>query len=140
MKADDKLIELIREYISCSNYSCSILKQLYDSNEPLLRAKVLKLIPKEGRVEGLHYYFHGRGCLFEYENDSIDIDFGPDGRCDGFDEYRLKRFLGYRKGRFIELIDEVIFAKCFDNLIKAKIIRKHPLEPNDYLYYLSEKL
>lgn len=130
---------LINEYIACAKYYCQALIDAYALNKPLLLAKNLKLIPKEGHIENAHYYFHGRGCLFQFDNGEIDVDFGPEGRYDGFDKHRLISFLEYRKKIYNELTEKE-FNRQFDNLINEKQIIKHPLEVDDHLYYLTSKL
>ncbi len=143
MSKSDKLILLIKEYITCASYSCRLLRELYTGKESLMYAwKVMKVIPKEGYIEGVYFSFHGRGCYFEYENgsDSIDIDFGPEDRCDGFDTFRLSSFLQYRKNRYAEFLDEKVLEQCFSILIEGGIIKKHPLDRNSHLYYLATSL
>lgn len=141
-KLNDELVllKLIEEYIACAKYSCKSLQDYYGTNETLLRAKVLKIIPRQGVVNGMEYYFHGRGCLFEYENDAIEVDFGPEGRCDGFDLYRLTFFWEHRKDRFEDLPNQKLIEEQFQRLISNGIIKKHPEEQEDHLYYLSKNL
>ncbi len=136
------LIDLIKEYVSCAEYSCSLLNSIYQGSETLLYAwKVLKLIPKEGQIGEIYYQFHGRGCYFEYPNDSIDIEFGPEGsRCDGFNFFRINDFLKYRQARFNEIRDEQFLRRAFADLSNQGLIVKHPLEPESDLYYLKDKL
>jgi hypothetical protein len=76
---------------------CTDLRQHYKiPNElTLLTArKSYNLVPKDGDLpNGASFSFHGIGCYFEFENGAIDVDFGPNDKCDGFDFYRLKDFL-----------------------------------------------
>jgi len=138
-KFHNELQMLIEEHVSCANYYCSLLKQLYNGHESFLRAKVLKLIPKEGLIENTFYRFHGSGCYFEYANLYIDIDFGPNNRCDGFDMFRLKNFLFTLKdqGKYKVLKDHSWFEQQFDQLVKANIIYNPKSEPSPHLYYLN---
>ncbi len=139
IKFHNELYELIKEYISCAKYSCLLLKQLYNGDENFLRAKVLKLIPKEGFIENTFYSFHGSGCYFEYGTNHIDIDFGPDNRCDGFDLFRLKDFFSTMadKGKYSTLKDDKNFEEQFEELVKANIIYNPQSEPSPHLYYFS---
>lgn len=131
---------LIEEYLVCAEYSCSLLKQLYSGQETFLRAKVLRLLPKEGVIENVFYKFHGTGCYFEYTSTHIDIDFGPNNRCDGFDIFRLKDFFSTIKDRkrYTKLIDDATFEQQFNELIKANIIYNPKSEPSPHLYYRLE--
>jgi hypothetical protein len=136
----NELHMLIEEYIICAKYSCSLLKQLYKGQETFLRAKVLKLLPKEGVIENAFYRFHGSGCYFEYPNNHIDIDFGPNNRCDGFDLFRLKDFFSTIKDykKYNTLIENTNFEEQFEELIEAKIIYNPQLEPSPHLYYFID--
>jgi hypothetical protein len=72
---------------------CSLLQLRYGCDD-LLEAYWSGTIPKSGELccGRSKYRFHGSGCYFENESCRIDIDFGPGGRYDGFDAYRLHRF------------------------------------------------
>ena len=137
----NELQMLIEEYIACAKYSCSLLKQVYNGPENFLRAKVLKLIPKEGFIENTYFKFHGSGCYFEYPNNHIDIDFGFDNRCDGFDIFRLKDFFFSitDKTKYNTLIiGDKKFEQQFEELVKANIIYNPKLEPSPHLYYFTD--
>jgi len=140
MKSYNELEFLIQEYIACAKYSCCLLRQLYSGKETFLRAKVLKLIPKEGTIEGVFYSFHGSGCYFEYPNNHIDIDFGPNNRCDGFDLFKLRDYfyslIDKKKYNQSLLMDDLKFEQLFRQLIDARIIYNPKLEPSPHLYYL----
>ncbi len=135
----NELAKLIEEYIQCAKYSCALLKQLHNGEETFLRAKVLKLIPKEGFIENVFYKFHGSGCYFEYPNNHIDLDFGPNNRCDGFDLFRLKDFFSgiTDKGKYKALMENNGFEQQFEELVKAKIICNPKSEPSPHLYYFA---
>lgn len=44
-------------------------------------------------VGGIKYFKHGYGCAVQLTSGSVDFDFGPKGEYNGFDEWRLWRFL-----------------------------------------------
>jgi len=136
------MLELIGDYISCATYMCSTLRDSYITNETLLRSRRINLIPKDGELsEGITFSFHGTGCYFEFENGNIDIDFGPDDRCDGFDDYRLYEFLEQTKsGGYKELHDKYVFQGEFEKLISAGVIIKPDWELNSHLFYLRERV
>jgi hypothetical protein len=133
----NELDMLIESYLTCAEYSCSLLKQLYNGKETFLRAKILKLIPNEGHIENVKYKFHGSGCFFQYANSHIDIDFGPNDRCDGFDLFRLKDFFSeiIDKKPYLSLCGKGSFELQFEELIKAKIIHNPQLEPSPHLFF-----
>jgi hypothetical protein len=141
----DALVRLINDYISCAKYMCNAVRDEYAiGNHLLLGAYREKKIPKEGKLAGeISFNFHGGGCYFEFDIGTIDIDFGPDGRCDGFDQYRVYDFLKtseVRSMHYRELILEEDFKDAFEGLIQRKIISSPGWYPNPGLYYLKENI
>jgi hypothetical protein len=68
------------------------LRQSYQF-ENLLHAWRNGQIPTSGELPGdVRYRFHGCGCEFSSQSGTVDLDFGPDGRCDGFDAWRVFQF------------------------------------------------
>src|SRR5437870_4146303 len=54
-------------------------------------------IPEEGQVLGedgvtYQFRFHGGGCRCKVDGVDVDFDFGPQGRHDGFDAWRLAKY------------------------------------------------
>jgi hypothetical protein len=133
------LLKLIKEYISCANYVCSLLKELNTTSESILRAIKIKQIPKQGYLDkDIYYNAHGVGCYFEMQNIKIDIDFGPNDRNDGFDVHRLMTFLESKGDEFNALKDEKAFQENFKILINEGIIFNPCWPPSEHLYYLKE--
>jgi len=133
---------LIKDYISCAEYMCGALRDEYPSNETFLRARRTNIIPKNGDLPGgVHFDFHGGGCYFEFENGSIDVDFGPDDRCDGFDFYRIKDFLvDTKKDIYKKLHDNEQLKREFEDLILKGEIVNPKWQPNAHLFYLKERI
>lgn len=103
----------------------------------LLRARRINLIPKEGEtLEGFKFNFHGGGCYFEFDNSRIDVDFGPNGRCDGFDSFRLYDFLQTSKLDFKDVLLEENIRTEISRLEDEGIIVQPNEYPNPALFYL----
>lgn len=139
------ILKLIDDYISCARYMCNAIKEEYVISEhSLLSAYREKKIPKEGILQNnIYYNFHGGGCYFEFDNGTIDIDFGPNGRYDGFDNYRLYDFLHASKiksEQYQELSNEEKFKTEFESLLKENVILAPGWYPNPNLFYLKETL
>jgi hypothetical protein len=132
---------LIYAYIECSKYACSLLSKLYNGEETYLRAKVLKLIPKEGYVDDMYFKFHGSGCYFDFPGTAIDIDFGTANRCDGFDIKKLEDFFSCLadKEKYPTLSSRDSFAQQFEELKQEQVIARAESNINEYLYYLVEQ-
>ncbi|GAA3930342.1 hypothetical protein GCM10022209_25330 [Chitinophaga oryziterrae] len=138
---EDELLKLIKDYIACSTYMCNTLKESYSTNgESLLGARRINIIPKEGVLEeGYFFNFHGGGCYFEFDNSSIDVDFGPDDRCDGFDSQRLHEFLESSKKEYGYSFSEGDINNSLERLLEERIVIKPGWFPNPHLFYLSDK-
>jgi hypothetical protein len=134
------IMQLIKDYIACAKYMCKVLRDAYDTKGgTLLRARRINSIPKEGILENeYNFNFHGGGCYFEFENGAIDIDFGPDDRCDGFDAYRLYQFLTASKIKEnIQSITESEIQAFLNELLTKRAIVQPGDFPNPNLYYLN---
>jgi hypothetical protein len=59
------------------------LHQLWHDNKIAQRGEIFK---------GVSYQLHGNGCMIEYPEYCVDFDFGPNGRTDGFDAWRLYNY------------------------------------------------
>lgn len=135
----NQLLNLIVEYIKTAQYCCGILRENIPDGIPILGAYRQKVITKNGKIKGLTYNFHGVGCYFEFEDGrEINIDFGPNDRCDGFDLYRLRFFLQHltNKNSFSLLLNEGHLKEEFEKLITENIIYNPRWEPSPHLYYL----
>src|SRR5438067_5207775 len=80
------------------------MEQSYPMTD-LLRASRKGELQKEGDLPaiGATYSFHGIGCRFQVGTSVVNIDFGPDGRHDGFDAWRLWLFADSQGERGLDL-------------------------------------
>lgn len=145
INSNSTLLGLIKDYIACSKYMCDLLCDYYGiESESILRARRIGEIPPKGSIEGrMSFEFHGGGCYFEFEKGTIDIDFGPNGRCDGFDRNRLFDFLmtsEVRSVQYQQYTEENQFMNSFELLIKNSLIICPNWYPNPTLYYLKESV
>lgn len=86
----DDIHILIRDYSNAVRESFDELLVVYPSFD--MRPRGLN-IPRSGTLpSGREYSFHGIGCRFEKDGVVTDMDFGPNGRIDGFDAWRLNIF------------------------------------------------
>ena len=88
MKAERMLID---EYQVAARRVASALRVGF-GRDNLLRARRSGEIPKEGVISGIEFSFHGVGCRATVDGVEVDFDFGPNGRTDGFEAWRLWRF------------------------------------------------
>jgi hypothetical protein len=87
------VLELIADYRRAVAVSVLGLRDQAKTDRlfPLL---IDKILPKRGRLNQPkgRYVFHGIGICFEVAGRTVDVDFGPDERFDGFDAWRLSRY------------------------------------------------
>jgi hypothetical protein len=138
----EELLQLIKDYIECSMFLVRALKSEYDTKgETLLRARRLNIVPKQGVLaEGQRFNFHGGGCFFEFENGTIDIDFGPNDRCDGFDSFRLYNFFNTSKKHQELHFTEIELQESLKGLIMERKVIQLGVFPNPNLYYLIDEI
>ena len=91
------LLNLIADYQEEIKKFMKTFKNEYNRKD-ILRAWHEGVIEKEGSLPGgVEYELHGIGCRIYYSNIEVDFDFGPNNRFDGFDLWRLKEYLSFRK-------------------------------------------
>lgn len=129
---------LADEYVGDAYDVVSVLRRHYPYQN-LLQGRRTGSIPQQGDLpEGIRFEFHGIGCLFQTASKKLDLDFGPDGRCDGFDAWRLHLFanendLDVGKPTLAEIEEGLA------QLERIGEIEKPRTDPSPHLYYFSTK-
>lgn len=86
------------------------------------------------------YAFHGVGCRLRLGRMShIDWDFGHNGRLDGFDRWRLRKFLIQRR-KLQRVLPLTSLDEAFELAIKDGTVVSPWRLHHDNLYYLLEDL
>jgi hypothetical protein len=138
---ENELLSLISEYITTANYYCNTMQKYFNVEDLLLGWKSKK-IQSEGEIEkfNIKYHFHGVGCLFEKFDFLIDIDFGSEGTCGGFDLWKLKKFLKNKSinEKYNVFMDENRLEETFNLLVKDKIIFCPKTYPSPHLFYINK--
>src|SRR5207248_3183041 len=88
-----EVFQLIANYQQATRVAVAGL-QKQSGKRNLLRAWHESAVPRAGKLDHPkgRYQFHGGGCRFEVAGRTIEVDFGPSGRFDGFDTYRLEQY------------------------------------------------
>ena len=84
------------------------------------------------------YSFHGTGCRFEISGRVLEVDFGPSGRHDGFDAWRLQQYAG-SAFEWLDLHSSAI-NRSLRNLESTGLIVRPELDPSPHLYYFTDDL
>ena len=113
---DVNLKIVIEDYLQEVEHAVMLFKDIIGDKNPL-KAWKDNDIPQKGKLtEGVEYEFHGIGCVLIYKNHEIDFDFGPEGRYDGFDLWRLTQFIESRAEKYPRYQDKDVlkgdFEKC----------------------------
>lgn len=108
VKMNEKLAIIIKDYIETVSSLCDNL--LFEFGFNCKRELMIYLYYSGQRIneldcKGVHYFFHGRGCLAEYDNKRINWDFGYRGRWCGIDPWFVAEFLKYNKYELCEHYD-----------------------------------
>jgi hypothetical protein len=133
------VLELIADYQRAARALVGALRQLAQTDD-LLSAWHSGRIAESGRMELLkaRYRFHGVGCRFEIGGRIVDVDFGPDGRHDGFDAWRL---VEYANSAFEwQGMDQEQIESALNRLKASGAVRAPQWPPSQHLLYLSEDL
>ena len=129
------VLQLIADYRRAASMAVNGLKLQSDAAD-LLRAWRAGELPKSGPLKSPkgRYTFHGVGCRFQIARRIIDVDFGPNGRHDGFDSPRLSLY-AESSFEWNDFTPERIEEGLLD-LEAAGLIVKPESEPSPHLYYL----
>ncbi len=111
--------------------------QSQSGRDDLWASRRAGLIPRRGRLRSPRgvFTFHGVGCRFDIARRTVDFDFGPDGRHDGFDAWRLGL---YAKAAFEwQHVEPEQITAGLTNLQVDGLIHQPRWEPSPHLLYLA---
>lgn len=108
--------------------------------EDLLAAWHAGKIPQDGMLDDqkeTRFTFHGVGCCVHSVEGEVDFNFGPEGRHDGFDGWRLwilaeSRPEEYPQFQRLEIVESVLGELVTESFV----IRPH-WAPSPHLCYLN---
>ena len=131
-----RLKQLIAEYVELVQRAHNLFAGKYSYGN-LLVAYREKQIPKSGFLDTekkIAYNFHGIGCRIDFDGVEINFDFGPGGRHDGFDVWRLYSF-AESSDRYSEFGDMETLRGVFEVLIEDGFIECPEWSPSPHLFY-----
>ena len=137
------LLRLISEYqLSVLGFVQAIRRRFkVDEGEHILVALRDGRVPEVGSLDDRYetrFRFHGCGCAFESDRGEVDFDFGPGGRHDGFDGWRLWIFAKSRPEDYpmfqrLEIVESVL-----GELVTEGVVVRPRGAPGPHLCYLRE--
>jgi hypothetical protein len=138
------LVRLITDFQASVNEGITLLKEYYQTDQPILIAYKNKIVPKSSRInyKGLiSFNFHGGGCCLEFIDKEADVQFsyGPYMRQDGFHSWGLYKYARSQKGKYAELEDEQVIIAQLQELKHQGLIMQD-LNKYGYQFYLTEQI
>jgi hypothetical protein len=98
-------------------------------------------VPQKGTLDDRYetrYEFHGVGCRFSSERGEVDFDFGPDGRYDGFDGWRLWILAQSRPKDYPMFQRQEVVESVLGELVTDGLVYRPRWAPSPHLCYLTE--
>jgi hypothetical protein len=137
------LLRLITDFQVSVNEGIALLKEYYQTDQPILIAYKNKIVPKSSHIhyKGLiGFNIHGGGCCLEFVDKEADVQFsyGPYMRQDGFHSSGLYRYARSQKGKYADLEDEKVILAKLQELHKQGLIMQD-LNKYGYQFYLTEE-
>ncbi len=136
MTTEPRILSLIEAYLA----EIEAFRRVLNEETPLEAYRSGRL-PKRGSVGAdpeFFYEFHGVGCRVEVADRIVDFDFGPGGRSDGFDRWRLLWYSQSRSEKFGEFHSLETIQSELQRLTEKGIISCPNWSPSPHLYYLKE--
>jgi uncharacterized protein DUF6896 len=132
----DQLRALIDDYIAAVARAVAVLRGHFGDID-FLRAIVSRQVRRVGRIGQVSYEFHGVGCWVRLGDCEVDFDFGPGGRHDGFDAWRLHLFAEQSvRHQALSELDRV--EAGLEVLALRGVVHAPRLEPSRHLWYLVD--
>jgi len=126
--------ELIREYQDAVRGIVSALRRGFGRDD-FLSATRRGEVPKEGSIGKVEFSFHGVGCRGTKDGVEVDFDFGPDGRTDGFDAWRVWDFAKKNAAKYPTFQDCESVDEAMRRLERSGEIECPHTAPSPHLWY-----
>lgn len=98
-------------------------------------------VPEKGTLDDEYetrFEFHGMGIHFQSERGDIDFDFGPKGRFDGFDGWRLHILAQSKPEDFPQFQRYEMVESVLGELVTDGVVVRPRWTPSPHLCYLQE--
>jgi len=127
---------LIDDYQAAVRRVVSALRVGFGRDD-LLPARGRREIPKDGVINGVEFSFHGVGCRATVDGVEVDFDFGPNGRTDGFEAWRLWFFAQQKPATYPQFQRLEDVQAALERLARSGEIECPQLSPSEHLWYLK---
>ncbi len=118
--------DLISEYLTQVKTATDLLERSFGTKN-ILGLWRTKKISQRGSVSGdVTYELHGVGCRVYISEICIDFDYGPEGRVDGFDLWRLFIYACERPDKYDKYTNKEFLENDFNEYLKLGKAKKIP--------------
>lgn len=133
---DAGLFKLIHDYLAAVRTAVDLMVQSGIAAPASNREWVNNPLPEAGLLDGgIWYRKHGYGCQVLLAHRPVDFDFGERGQVDGFDPWRLKKFVANRWTEY-GFASEGEFTAAFKEAVRTQTV----IYSGYTLYYLRRAL
>ena len=133
-----RLLNLIKDYRECVDECVELLVNKFGDLYFLQEVNQGR-IPRELEILDRTYCFHGIGCSVESPEIEVNFDFGPNGRHDGFDAWRLYSYATATPEKYPELTDKKAIEDGLQKLKNDGLISKSGDRLSSHLFYMVER-
>lgn len=135
-----RLLKLIGEYQLHVAKLAGTLRERFGVDD-LIGAWQQGQIPTQGDFHDRHetrFEFHGIGSKIESARGVLEFDFGPGGRCDGFDGWRLWIYAQAMAQEYPEFQRYEVVESVLGELVTDGLVVRMGWMPSPHLCYLRE--
>ncbi|MFT3705237.1 MAG: hypothetical protein QM802_22915 [Agriterribacter sp.] len=140
------IIDVIKDYQHSVERVMDAFKQAFNRTDLLKACRSDNIYPAVGELKkyGIkRYAFHGIGLAVDFnDKTSVDFDFAflPGQRHDGFDLWRLGKFVSSRQDKYGKYDAHKMLESDFNKLIECGIIAKPKMGFSTTLYFFASAL
>ncbi len=140
------IVDLITDYQENVERVMKAFKQEFERTDLLTAYRHDKMYPQVGKLQRhriKRYAFHGIGLAVDFDdNTSVDFDFAflPEQRHDGFDLWRLGKFVSSHPNKYKKYLNKKKLEEDFNRLIEQGIILNPEASPSTSLYFFKSAL
>ncbi|MCS3839753.1 hypothetical protein HNR03_004367 [Pseudomonas sp. JAI111] len=133
--SNESLDQLIFDYLFMVDKATALLEEKFGSR-CILRLWRTNKIERCGTIIGdITYELHGVGCAVYFPDLCVDFDYGPDGRTDGFDVWRLYIFACELPTKYKKYADKKVLETDFNGYLTLGKFERMSKSPGE-LYCL----
>ena len=133
---EEQLLGYVEQYMQHAEACCAALQAASGLDfTRVSRAEREAVLPQRGKVQGLIYAFHGRGCFFQKKGLIIDVDFDMTGGCNAVDEWRMRLFLQDNHSQETYWLQHL--PEGLARLVQQQRLHQVSREHDEHFYYLG---